>query len=58
MEDLRLRYALIPGVAICCICDKEIEHGEPYAKILTTEKRITTERWAHKKCTDGLAGKP
>jgi hypothetical protein len=51
-------YALVPGVAICCICDKEIKSDEPYDKILTTEKRITTERWAHKKCADGLAGKP
>jgi hypothetical protein len=57
-RDLHLRYELVPAVAICCICDKHIEINERFTKVLTTEKRITIQQWAHTKCSDGLAGKP
>jgi hypothetical protein len=58
MEELQFNYALVPAVLVCCICDKKIERGEPFDKILTIQKQISTERWAHKICVNGLAGKP
>jgi hypothetical protein len=58
MEELQFRYELVPAVLVCCICEQEIARGEMFDKVFTTQNHVTTERWAHKTCVNGLAGKP
>jgi hypothetical protein len=48
MEDAE--YVLIRGVAICYICEKDIDPDGPRHRVLTKDGEIIHEQWAHTTC--------